>query len=262
MTEAPLLDVRGLTRSFGAVTAVDDVSVSISRGEVVGIIGANGAGKTTFINIVTGYVAPTSGTVRFAGRDVAGIPSRRLVRHGISRSFQIPQIFQSLTTRQNLLCAIEAASAGRWALFRQGVREADMMRCEDVLAAFALEEYRDRPASTLPQGVRKILDIAMAMASKPSLLLLDEPTSGVSVEEKMAMMETIMAGLSRAKVTVLFVEHDMEVVERFVGRVLAFYQGRIVCDAPPEAAMANADVRRYVIGIAPEPGCVQEPHHA
>ncbi len=258
---APLLEVRDLSKSFGALAALDSVSVAIAPAEVVGIIGANGAGKTTFINIVTGYLAPTAGTVRFAGRDITGVPSRRLVRHGVSRSFQVPQLFQSLTARENLMCAIEAGRPGWRAALRQGVDGGDHARCAEILAAFALTDYRDRPAAALPQGVRKILDIAMAMASAPLLLLLDEPTSGVSAEEKMEMMATIMDGLARAGVTVLFVEHDMEVVERFVDRVLAFYQGRIICDAPPAQAMADEGVRHRVIGVAPA-GTAEARHHA
>lgn len=259
---AAILETRDLTKTFGAITAAAGISVSIEDDSVVGLIGGNGAGKTTFVNLVTGYLAPTRGTVRFAGRDVTGLSPRRITRMGICRSFQIPQIFESLSTRDNLLVGLgivalgSRAFAGPTAVTGRTPEEA----ADEMLARFHLEDWRDAPASALPEGIRKLLDIAMALAVKPRILLLDEPTSGVSADEKFALMDLVLGAVRADKVTVLFVEHDMEIVRRYTQRVLAFYEGRIIADGSPADVFDQADVRRYVVGEAaaspaPEGSC-------
>jgi branched-chain amino acid transport system ATP-binding protein len=226
-----------LQKNFGAVTAAKDVSLSFDADTVVGLIGANGAGKTTFLNMVTGYLKPDSGRITFDGRDIVGLTSRQIANLGISRSFQIPQLFQSMSVRENLLIAESIAGAS------------DPQAATDaVLAQFELQPYAAQPAGLLPEGIRKLLDVAMALSSRSRLLLLDEPTSGVSADEKFAIMEVVMAAARAAGVTVIFVEHDMDIVARFTGRVVAFYDGGIIGDGPPEAVLHMADVRRYVIG--------------
>jgi branched-chain amino acid transport system ATP-binding protein len=217
----------------------------------VGLIGGNGAGKTTFLNLVTGYLKPTAGTVRFLGRDVTGLAPRRITRLGICRSFQIPQVFDSLSTFQNLLVGLDIVSLGRKAFVGSALGDQPpRLVAEEMLDRFRLREYRDAPAGILPEGVRKLLDIAMALAVKPRILLLDEPTSGVSADEKFALMDLVLDAIRAEKVTVLFVEHDMEIVRRYTQRVLAFYEGRVIADGLPEAVLADASVRRYVVGEA------------
>lgn len=244
-----ILETQRLTKTFGAVTAANDLSVRIAEDTVVGLIGGNGAGKTTFINLVTGYLKPTAGTIRFDGRDVTGMLPRRITRLGICRSFQIPQVFDSLTAYENLLVGLGIVSMGRRAF--TGSQLGDR-RPEDVatetLERFHLGAYRDEPASVLPEGVRKLLDIAMALAVKPRILLLDEPTSGVSADEKFALMDLVLGAIRADKVTVLFVEHDMDIVRRYTERILAFYEGRIIADGAPAEVLAGADVRRYIVG--------------
>lgn len=249
-----ILEARGLTKTFGAVTAASDITVSLEEDSVVGLIGGNGAGKTTFLNLVTGYLKPTAGAVRFLGRDVTGLPPRQITRLGICRSFQIPQVFDSLTAFQNLRVGLDVVSLGRRAFAGSalGGRRPDEV-AEEMLARFRLGEYRDAPASVLPEGVRKLLDIAMALAVKPRVLLLDEPTSGVSADEKFALMDLVLGAIRAEKVTVLFVEHDMEIVRRYTQRILAFYEGRVIADGAPEAVLADASVRRYVVGEAAPP---------
>jgi branched-chain amino acid transport system ATP-binding protein len=244
-----ILEARGVNKSFGAVIAAADVNVAIDRDAVVGLIGANGAGKTTFINLVTGYLKPSSGSIRCDGQELTLLPPRRITQLGVSRSFQIPQLFNTLSARENLLVAvgIVAAAAHRWAhsdltLARAG--EAS----DEILERFGLAAYRDREAGLLPEGVRKLLDVAMALVVTPRILLLDEPTSGVSADEKFAIMDLVMGAVRG--VTVLFVEHDMDIVARYAGRVLAFADGRIIADGPPAAVLADAEVRRFVIGEA------------
>ena len=226
-----------LQKSFGAVTAAKDINLSFDADTVVGLIGANGAGKTTFLNMVTGYLKPDSGRIVFDGRDIVGLSPRQIARLGISRSFQIPQLFQTMSVRENLLIAESIAAA------------ADPAAATDaVLAQFELGSYAAQPAGLLPEGIRKLLDVAMALSSRSRLLLLDEPTSGVSADEKFAIMDVVMAAARAAGVTVIFVEHDMDIVARFAGRVVAFYDGGIIGDGPPETVLHMADVRRYVIG--------------
>jgi branched-chain amino acid transport system ATP-binding protein len=249
---AAILETRELTKTFGAVTAAAGISVSVEEDTVVGLIGGNGAGKTTFVNLVTGYLTPTRGSVSFAGRDITGLSPRRITRLGICRSFQIPQIFESLSTRENLLVGLGIAALGRrafagpTAVSGRTPEEA----ADEMLARFRLESWSDAPASVLPEGIRKLLDVAMALAVKPRILLLDEPTSGVSADEKFALMDLVLGAVRADRVTVLFVEHDMEIVRRYTQRVLAFYEGKVIADGTPADVFDHADVRRYVVGGA------------
>jgi branched-chain amino acid transport system ATP-binding protein len=245
-----ILETVGLTKRFGAVTAAAGISVAFEEGTIVGLIGGNGAGKTTFINLVTGYLAPTAGAVRFAGKDITGLTPRRITRLGVCRSFQIPQVFDSLTTYENLLVGLGIVALGKRAFAGgsalEGREPEDV--AQEMLRRFRLEEYRAEPVAVLPEGVRKLLDIAMALAVKPRLLLLDEPTSGVSADEKFGLMDLVLGAIRADRVTVLFVEHDMEVVERYTERVLAFYDGRVIADGAPQAVLDDVDVRRHVVG--------------
>jgi len=253
---ATILDARSLNKCFGAVTAARDVNAAVDTGSIVGLIGTNGAGKTTFINLITGYLKPDSGSIHYAGRNITPLPPRDITRLGICRSFQIPQLYNSLTVFENMLVGLGVVlrNAGRGGFFQRGepkVPGFDGSATEvagHLLDRFGLTEYRDRSAQVLPGGVRKLLDIAMTMVAKPKILLLDEPTSGVSAEEKFGIMEMVLTAASAEGATVIFVEHDMEVVSRFAERVLAFYDGAIIADAPPAVALRDPEVQRYVVG--------------
>jgi branched-chain amino acid transport system ATP-binding protein len=246
-----LIDARGLHKSFGAVVAAKDVSLSARHGERVGLIGNNGAGKTTFVNMVTGYIKPDRGSIRLDGVEITGLAPRLVSRHGVSRSFQMPQLFPSLTPEQNLLMALGIGRTERLSAWRPARTPALTAALEELLARFRLGDYRDHAIAALPGGVRKLVDIAMAVTRRPKLLLLDEPTSGVAAEEKFPLMDVIMSALKGAAVTVLFVEHDMEIVARYAERVLAFHDGRVIADDAPAAVLGNAQVQRYVTGIVP-----------
>ena len=248
-----LLETRGLVKRFGAVTAAGGLDVRLDEGEVVALIGGNGAGKTTFLNMVTGYVKPDRGTVHYAGRDITALSERRITQLGICRSFQIPQLFDSLSVRENLMVGlgVVALGGGNWAS-SPSVDPARVGEATDeALERYRLAEYGARRAGVLPEGVRKLLDIAIAMTARPRILLLDEPTSGVSSDEKFAVMDTVMKAVDTSRPTILFVEHDMEIVRRYTQRILAFYEGRILADGEPAQVLAHADVRRYVIGTEP-----------
>ncbi len=244
---AVVLETIGLTRHFGQIAAAESVSVQVRTGEWVGIIGPNGAGKTTFLNLVTGYVKPDRGQIVYLGQDITGLPPRDVARLGITRSFQVPQLYAHLTVEENLLIAL-AARAGRGLDFWRPLRNHGWLAgARETLEHFGLRRYADRQVWELPEGGRKLLDIAMAFALQPRLLLMDEPTSGVSREEKFAVMDTLVEVLQPTGVTVLFVEHDMDIVREYARRVLVFRQGRLVADGNPEEVLA--EVGREFLGV-------------
>ena len=233
----PILVAQGVQKSFGAVSAASDLNLSFERESVVSLIGANGAGKTTFLNLVTGYLKPDRGSIRFDGRELTGHSPREITGLGIRRSFQIPQLFHSLSVRENLRVAERIARIER-------VEQA----ADAMLEKFGLTRYAGQAAGLLPEGIRKLLDVAMALVAMPKILLLDEPTSGVAADEKFGIMDLVMGALRGRGVTVLFVEHDMDIVARYAGRVVAFYDGRVIADGEPAQVLGDAEVRRYVIG--------------
>lgn len=244
-----VLQANNLNKAFGAVVAANDVNVAVPRGAVWSLIGSNGAGKTTFVNMVTGYLRPDSGTILFNGEDITGLTPRKITRLGISRSFQIPQLCSELTVLENMLVSLSVANE-QASFFRPAHSAQSVSRATDMLERFRIAEYRDRVMAELPAGVRKLLDIAMAITGDPQVLLLDEPTSGVAAEEKYPLMDLVMEALDGSNVTVMFVEHDMDIVARYSQRVLAFYDGQIIANDTPESVMLDDSVRRYVTGGA------------
>ncbi|MDL0431188.1 ABC transporter ATP-binding protein [Marinobacter sp. TBZ242] len=246
MTE--ILKTTGLSRYFGAVTAAEDINVTITEGEIVGVIGANGAGKTTFINMVTGYLASSSGTIEFGGKPIKGLGPRKLMRKGLTRSFQIPQLFLELPVIDNLAIALAAADHQQFQMIRPVHTTKRLEAAEEILAQMNIAQYRNEMVTAMPQGARKLLDIAIAMLGSPRMLLLDEPTSGVSMEEKYTLMDTVMEAVRQRGLTVLFVEHDMEIVQRYVTRVLAFASGIVIKDGPVDEVLADEKVQELVTG--------------
>jgi branched-chain amino acid transport system ATP-binding protein len=246
-----ILSVRDLEKTFGSVVAARDISVSVPAQQTVGIIGANGAGKTTFVNMITGHLRPSKGAIFFEDKEITGLPSRAITRLGISRSFQVAQVFPTLTVADNMRIATGIARGGD-SIVGQVFQPLDApetaAEAEAAIELFRIARYRDSRAATLPQGVRKLLDIAMAVAGSPRLLLLDEPTSGISIEEKFELMEIVMSALRSRRITVLFVEHDMDIVGRFADRVLAFYDGTVIADEKPETVLANPRVQALISG--------------
>jgi branched-chain amino acid transport system ATP-binding protein len=244
----PILAAKGLEKRFGSVVAADGVTVDLAPCVTVGIIGANGAGKTTFVNMVTGYLKPDQGQILFRGADITRLPPREVSRLGIRRSFQVAQLFPNLSIRDNVLVAL-ASAASKWPAAMTPLRTHERFAEADaVLARVGLDHSAERAPTELAQGQRKLLDIALAMVERSSVLLLDEPTSGISAEEKFPLMDLVMEAVGKAGTTILFVEHDMELIERYAARVLAFYDGRIIADGTPQTVLADTDVRRYVVG--------------
>jgi branched-chain amino acid transport system ATP-binding protein len=258
-----ILSVRDLEKTFGSIVAARDITLDIPARQVVGVIGANGAGKTTFINMITGHLRPTKGSIRFEDNDITGRPSREITRLGISRSFQVAQIFPSLTVFENM-CAAAAIAHGADGMLARALTPlrspATLAEAEAAIELFRIAPYRDARSATLPQGVRKLLDIAMATVGSPRVLLLDEPTSGISIEEKFEVMDVVMSALRSRNITVLFVEHDMDIVSRFAERVLAFYDGTVIADGAPAVTLADERVQAFISGVKVAPAA--EASHA
>jgi branched-chain amino acid transport system ATP-binding protein len=246
---APLLKLSGLTKRYGALVAVDNVSMAIADGEVRAVIGPNGAGKTTLFHLVTGVVPPTEGTVHFAGNDITGLPAYAICQQGISRTFQLTSLFPELSARENTALAAQARHSRRWQLFGGGEVFRSSARLGDMaLEQLGLTHVADRPAGLLSHGDQRLLEVAMAMAQQPKVLLLDEPTQGLSVEETAQAVETLAGFLNQTRLTVLLVEHDMEVVFRLAHMITVLHRGGVIADGTPEAVKANARVQEAYLG--------------
>ena len=245
----PILEAKDLHVAFNGVKAADGVSIAIHDGEFLAIIGPNGSGKTTLLNICTGYIRPKSGSVQLDGRDITRLSPRAIARRGVARAFQIPQLFSAQRVIDNMMLAL-AATDGLWSVVRPLDTAARRAEAEGLLQLVGLADDRERISSTLPEGHRKLLDIAIALALKPRLLLLDEPTSGVSALERFPLMEALMSALRQRRITALFVEHDMEVVARYASRVLVWNAGNIMAEGRPDEVFSNALVRERVVGVA------------
>ena len=244
-----LLETVGLTRFFGAVRAAEDLNIRIHDGEMIGIIGSNGSGKTTFLNTVTGYLKPERGRILLDRRDITALSPRRITRLGVARSFQIPQLWLGQTVLENLLIALASRNrrVGLWGVLH---RPPWIAEAGNILGQFGLDGYAGRAVGELPEGARKLLDIALAVALAPRLLLMDEPTAGVSTDDKFEVMDTLIGVLRQSRITTVFVEHDMEVVQRYSQRVLVFDQGLVIADGEPAGVLADAEVRKAVLGHA------------
>lgn len=247
---APVLEVSALTKHYGGVHALDGVSFSIARGELLALIGPNGAGKSTCFNIVNGQIRPDSGRVRLAGRDITGLAPRHIARLGVGRTFQVATVFASMTVLENVQMALIAARGqvfGLWTAARhRGHGDALALLEQTGLAALAA-----RPAATLAYGDVKRLELAMALAGDPALLLMDEPTAGMSADERQAMI-ALMRQLTRARgLAVLFTEHAMDVVFGHADRVVVLARGRLIADGSVEAVRDDPAVRAVYLGGAP-----------
>ena len=241
-----LLRTERLTRSFGSLTAVNAVSLTVRKGELRSIIGPNGAGKTTFFRLVSGEMEPSSGRVLFQERDITGLPQHRVCRLGIAKSYQITNIFPHLSVLENVRVAVQgyARSFNFWSRADQiaGCRE----RAVEILAMVSLVRQAERPAAHLSHGEKRHLEIGIALASDPALLLLDEPTAGMNNTETDSAMELIRR-VSKGK-TLLMVEHDMKVVFDLADVITVLVYGQVIASGPPHAVRANAAVREAYLG--------------
>jgi len=242
-----MLEVRDLRRAFGGVTAIDGVDLDVERRGIVAIIGPNGAGKSTLFNLITGHLKADAGSVRLEGRDVTGIAPHRLCALGVGRSFQRTNIFPGLTVFQNVQSAL-IAQRGRgrdlWSR-AEGLFRAD---AEALLRDVNLLDKADAPGNTLSHGNQKQLELGIALAGNPSLLLLDEPTAGMSATETRDSMQLLRRIAAERGLTLLFTEHDMDVVFSAADRIAVLHQGRVIAQGAPEAIRAHDEVRRVYLG--------------
>jgi len=245
-----ILRAEGIRKLYGEFCALDGVSLAIDAGEFVSIIGPNGAGKSTLINVLTGVVRPTAGAVRFKDRDVTGIGPARLARLGMARSFQLVQIFPDLTVLETLQAAVVSRLGRGTRLLASLAADHEVReRAREVAELFGLGDKRHARAKHLPQGDKKLLDVASAFALRPEIILLDEPTSGVSTADKTAIMETLVAASKRIGIrAIIQVEHDMDIVFAYSDRIIALHEGRVLADGPPAALEADRRVVDTVIG--------------
>lgn len=248
---ATLLEATDIRKFYGDTCALDGVSLRVSAGEIVSIIGPNGAGKTTLVNVLTGSTPPSSGHVRFKGVDVTRTGPTRLARLGMARSFQLVTIFPGLSVADTLAVAALARLGRSARPFSALARDAEVRGAvEEVAALFRLGDKLGRPARTLPQGDKKLLDVASAFALHPEMILMDEPTSGVSTADKTTIMETLVRAAERIGVrAIVLVEHDMDIVFGYSQRIVALHQGRVLADATPAGIRADAAVVETVLGI-------------
>ncbi len=243
----PLLRVQNLARRFGGITATDDLSLDIAKGELHAIIGPNGAGKTTLITQLTGQLQPNSGTIHFGGRDITRLPAYRRSALGLARSFQITSLLKDFTAADNVALAAQAHD-GHSFYFWGNARKEKHLRdaARSALARVGLEQRADVVVSELSHGEQRELELAVALATKPQLLLLDEPMAGLGVSESARMVELLKE--LRREVTILLVEHDMEAVFALADRISVLVYGRVIACDVPDAIRLNEDVKRAYLG--------------
>ncbi len=240
-----MLRTEGLTMRFGGLIAVNNVSLTIPRGEIRAIIGPNGAGKSTFFNCVTGVLRPSGGQIYVNGEDVAGLPPHRISHKGIARSYQITNILPGATVLENARIAVQSRHHS-WSLFRHHLSYRDLVdRARAALGSVGLREKEGELAANLSHGEQRNLEIAIALATEPELLCLDEPTAGMSVSETHATAELVRRIASN--LTILIVEHDMEVVMGLADRVTVFHYGEVLAEGTPAEIQANARVQEVYL---------------
>ncbi len=245
-----LLETRGVGKSFGAFRALDNVTMNASTGEVLAIVGPNGAGKTTLVNLLTGLLAPTDGEVFFMGNNIAGVGPVTLAELGLARAFQLIEVFPKLTVAQTIAAAIVSRRKQRWSLLSAlASNRAIMDKAREIARIFGLEARLNVVSAGLSQGEKKLLDVASAFALDPKVILLDEPTSGVSTAEKHGIMETLMKAAKSAGVEgIILVEHDMDLVAAYSHRVIALSEGKVLADLPPAKFFTDPMILETIVG--------------
>jgi len=246
-TLGPVLQTHQLVKQFGGLTATNNVSLAIERGARHALIGPNGAGKTTLVNQLTGVIAPTSGRIELEGRDISQVAPHQRVGLGLVRTFQINQLFATLTPLQSLAMAVSGrlGRAARW--WQPLGRDAEVAReCEALLAQFRLEEHAHRPTAELPYGKRRLLEIGLAVALQPRVLLLDEPAAGVPAAERADILATVAA--LPADVSVVLIEHDMDLVFSFATRITVLVNGTVLTEGTPAQIAADPQVKAVYLG--------------
>jgi branched-chain amino acid transport system ATP-binding protein len=243
-----VLETENVVKRFGAFTAVDDVTISVEEGQRRAIIGPNGAGKSTLFNLLSGHLAPSSGRIRLFGKDVTGNRPEVISRLGVGRSFQVTSVFPELSVKENVQFALMAGSGATRRVYGRAWRvlrdEAD-----EVLGHVGLAHLGEVPSGTLSHGDQRSLELALSLALRPKLLFLDEPTAGMAPEETLRAMALVRRLADEYDLTLVFTEHDMEVVFSTAERVTVLAQGRVLADGTPDEVRANPAVREVYLGV-------------
>ena len=243
-----MLRVEQLRKSFGGVSAMNGVSLHFEQGSLSAIIGPNGAGKTTFFNLITGAFRPDAGRILLAGEDIAGLAAPTIVRRGMARAFQIATIFPTLTVRQAILGAVNAHQQWHAKLGRRFPLNEAQSRADQVMELVALTSRASTLSGSLSHGDQKLLDIALALALEPQVLLLDEPTAGMGPEERWQMIETVHQLWERRKMTLIFIEHDMDIVFRYAQTVHVLSYGSVLSAGTPDEIRRDPKVIEAYLG--------------
>lgn len=245
-----LLVAENISKSYGSFVAMQGVDLHLANGEFVSVVGPNGAGKTTLVNVLTGLHSPTRGRVRLMGREIVGLSPVDLSTRGLARAFQLVSIFPDLTVREALTVAACSHLNLRWKIFSNASRHRDVQKIvTEIAAAFRLTNSLESRAGSLPHGKRKLVDVASAFALRPKVILLDEPTAGVSTADKHGVMETLLSAAREMGVgAILLIEHDMDLVRRYSSRIVAMQGGRKIADLPTDQFFADEGVLSVVIG--------------
>ena len=245
-----ILESTNVSKHYGVFKALQDVTLPFYENEIVAIVGPNGAGKTTFVNVLTGLLKPTSGEVHFLGNSIAGVGPVKLAQLGMARAFQLVQIFPQLTVEETIMSAVISQRNTQYNFWSQAAGQTEMVeRAFEVAKIFNLDKKMDWQASYLSQGEKKLLDIASAFALSPQVILLDEPTSGISTADKRGIMDTLMTAAKLAGIkTMLLVEHDMELVAEYSTRIVALAEGKLLADLPPKEFFASEELQAKIIG--------------
>jgi branched-chain amino acid transport system ATP-binding protein len=249
-----VLQIRALSKSFGGVRATDNVTLDFADGSLTAVIGPNGAGKSTFFNLITGALRPDAGQILLDGVDIAGHSPPDIVRHGIGRAFQVANIFPSMTVQETLFAAVGAHQRRAGVLCRRFPLVETRDRAEQVMELLGLAGKRDRTAATLSHGDQKLLDIALALVLDPKVLLLDEPTAGMGPEERWRMIAKVRDLWEIQKITVVFIEHDMDIVFKVAPTIVVLCYGRILATGTPDAIRNNAAVIEAYLGTEQHAG--------
>lgn len=248
MSEA-ILTLEGVAKSFEGNRILNDVSFSVSSQELSAIIGPNGAGKTTLFNVITGQFLPDQGRILLEGRDLVGKQPHEVVRLGIARAFQRTNIFPRLTVQENILATVISHRRGALNMIRPLTKlKEERERSEEILESVGLEKFRHRQSGTLPHGDQKRLDIAMALALEPKILLLDEPTAGISPEERWKVIDLVHELWSRLGITLIFIEHDMDIVFKISQKIRVLCYGSLLAEGTPEEISKNQQVIEAYLG--------------
>jgi branched-chain amino acid transport system ATP-binding protein len=246
-----MLRVDSLQKSFDGFLAVNNAALNVAAGEVVAVIGPNGAGKTTLFHLITGQLAPTSGTIEFKGENLAGLAPYRVCRKGISRSYQVVNIFTRLTVFENVQVAVLSYRKKTFNIFRPAKTMA-IRETRQILENVGLLDKADMTSGALSHGDQKVLEIAIALGNRPELLILDEPTAGMSPEETAVTLRLMQQLSGEMGLTILFCEHDMGMVFSIASQIMVMQQGRSIIQGPPDEVRSNQLVRQAYLGGADE----------